>query len=425
MIFSIFVWFFSLFSNKDIKYVEFNINCPLDSNFCFIPAYFGSNIESFLIQLDTTTSYTWIPSPKFNFNVPKYNFSNSIKGKTTNKTIEIDNGGGVIYGKLSFDSLNIGNITLENFSFVLAYDYDDFNNYPNGKLGLGFAHDEKDNFNLIKKLKENNLINKEIFVIDRISKKLIIGKIPDYLKETPKTTFSLYSGNSLDEKFRHSWSCELHKIFCGIYETNLISISFNQNGDVILTAENSIDYDLSKDANSPAIFDTTYPYLLFPKKYLNYVKGNIILKFLEGLCEEKRDDDYIYFICDKKNINTDKNYLSFFIDKNMFFLEGEDIFKQREDGKYELLIRFPKNRYINTFIFGSPFLNKWIIAYDFEEKEISFYGENMVNLSWSYRKFKFFEYIMQVVLTIIELVLIFGIFAIIILSIRDGCCKTK
>lgn len=192
MIFSIFAWFFSLFSNKDIKYVEFNINCPLDSNFCFIPAYFGSNIESFLIQLDTTTSYTWIPSPKFNFNVPKYNFSNSIKGKTTNKTIEIDNGGGVIYGKLSFDSLNIGNITLENFSFVLAYDYDDFNNYPNGKLGLGFAHNEKDNFNLIKKLKENNLINKEIFVIDRISKKLIIGKIPDYLKETPKTTYFFF-----------------------------------------------------------------------------------------------------------------------------------------------------------------------------------------------------------------------------------------
>ena len=109
----------------------------------------------------------------------------------------------------------------------------------------------------------------------------------------------------------------------------------------------------------------------------------------------------------------------------MFFLEGADIFKQMENGKYELLIRFPKNRYINTFIFGSPFLNKWIIAYDFEEKEISFYGENMVNLSWSYRKFKFFEYIMQVVLTIIELVLIFGIFAIIILSIRDGCCKSK
>jgi hypothetical protein len=255
--------------------------------FCFIPVMLGSNFESFLIQLDTSISYTWIPSDKFDLDVPKYNILASKMGETTNKTIEIEDEDGIIYGKLSFDLINLDEgITLEDFYFILANGHNaEFKGYPYGKLGLGYDHDEKDNYNFIKQLKKNNLITNEIFSIDRISKKLIIGKMPDYLEETPKITFPLYTGNSLDEKFRQSWACELHKIFCGIYGTSLISVSFDSDGKIVLKNEDSIDYYISKDVNEPAIFDSAYPYILFPKKYLNYVKGNLILKFLEGLCE--------------------------------------------------------------------------------------------------------------------------------------------
>ena len=230
MIYSIFLWILSLFSHE-VRYVWFGIDCQEGNSFCLISANFGLKNQSFTIQLDTSTTYTWIPSTKFDFDVPKYDLKNSEKGITTNKTVEIDDEDGIIYGKLSYDTFSKGNITMENFSFVLANKHDDdFKDYPYGKLGLGYAHDENDNFNFIQKLKENKLIDKKIFLIDRISKKLIIGYIPDFLQDTPKISFPLYSGDALDEIFSQSWACEIDKIFCGVYEGNFISISFGKNG---------------------------------------------------------------------------------------------------------------------------------------------------------------------------------------------------
>ncbi len=425
MIYSIFLWILSLFS-REVRYVWFGIDCQEGNSFCLISANFGLKNQSFTIQLDTSTTYTWIPSTKFDFDVPKYDLKNSEKGITTNKTVEIDDEDGIIYGKLSYDTFSKGNITMENFSFVLANKHDDdFKDYPYGKLGLGYAHDENDNFNFIQKLKENKLIDKKIFLIDRISKKLIIGYVPVFLQETPKISFPLYSGDALDKIFSQSWACEIDKIFCGVYEGSFISISFGQNGEVTIIEEKNIDYDVSKNAKAPAIFDIAYPYLLFPKKFYNYIKGNLIYKFLEGLCEEKKDFDSKYFICDKKNIFPDKNYLSFLIDSKMFFLKGSDIFKMREDGKYELLIRFPRKKNFNTFIFGAPFLNNWIISYDFDKEEVSLYGDNMADLSYSYLKFKVLNGIIQVIVTIIEIFIIFVSFFFIYYILKDSCCRSK
>ena len=409
----------SIFKSKENNYIELKIDCQT-GNICFIPVYFGSNHEPFKIQLDTTTSYTWIPSTNFDLDVPKYNILESNYGKRTNKTIEIEDEDGVIYGKLSFDSINIDNININRFNFILANGHDPFfKDYPKGKLGLGYDSDDKYNLNFIHQLKEQKLIEKELFIIDKFSKKLIIGKIPDYLEDVPKTTCSLYNSNDLDEKNKQSWGCELYKIFCGIYESNLVTISFNEEGQLILTEENSIDYDISKDAYEPAIFDITYPYIKFPKKYLNYIKGNLIIKYLEGLCEENKDRDSIFFICDKKNIFEGKSYLSLFINKRMFFFYSSDLFKPLEDEKFELLIRFPRNREDNAFKIGAPFLNKWIIAYDYEEKEIIFYGENFIDLSCRYFKFKFWKIFWKIIY--ISFILLISFLAIVGMYL---CCNS-
>ena len=111
----------------------------------------------------------------------------------------------MIFGKLSFDSIIIDNINLNRFNFVLANEHDaNFKDYTNGKLGLGYDLDDKDNLNFIHQLKKQNIIEKELFVIDKFSKKLIIGKIPEYLEDVPKTTCSLYNTNDLNEENRQS-----------------------------------------------------------------------------------------------------------------------------------------------------------------------------------------------------------------------------
>ena len=80
-----------------------------------------------------------------------------------------------------------------------------------------------------------------------------------------------------------------------------------------------------------------------------------------------------------------------FIGKRMFFLSGSDLFKPYNNRKYELLIRFPRNNKDNVFRFGAPFLNKWTIAYDYEAKEIAFYGQNFINLDSDYFWYKFWR----------------------------------
>ena len=47
-----------------------------DTGYYIIPMSFGSNEEEFGIQVDTTTSETWIPSYKTTLNVKKYNLKN-------------------------------------------------------------------------------------------------------------------------------------------------------------------------------------------------------------------------------------------------------------------------------------------------------------------------------------------------------------
>ena len=79
---------------KESKYIELDIDCE---KFCTIPVSFGSNDEVFTLQLDTTTSDSWIPSTKFDLDVPQYNILNSKNGKRTNKTIEIEDEEGIIY----------------------------------------------------------------------------------------------------------------------------------------------------------------------------------------------------------------------------------------------------------------------------------------------------------------------------------------
>ena len=418
----LFPLFFQLFFQKESKFLEFPIDCQKDNNFCSISIYFGLHNQPFNLQLDTTSSYTWIPSTKFDLDVYKYNQFNSPKGITTNQTIEIEGEKGSIIGKLSYDSINIANMTIDNFSFALANYHDNyFKDYPKGKLGLGYDRDSKGVINFVQQLQEKNLIDKKIFIIDKFMKKLVIGKIPEYLEEVPKISFPLYNGDDLDDKNKQTWACELYKVFCGIYLTDSIQLSFDSKGNPIITNKISIDYDLSKEAFAPAVFDSTYPYIKFPKKYLNYVKGNLIIKFLEGACQENKDEDTIYFICEKKKINLYLNYLCLFINGKMFFLYGSDLFKPLKDGKYELLIRFPRKEKNHIFNIGAPFLDKWSIVYDYDKQEINLYGENFADLSCQYFRFKFWKYFWY----ILGCVIAFIILVILIIACIIDSCKKK
>ena len=129
-----------------MNFKPISISIPLEknpkNNFFTVPISIGSPTGSqiFEVQVDTTTSETWVPSINTTYKVsPKFNNSLSSSSNITNKTMEIFDEDGDVSGKATHDLIQIGNYSLENFGFVSIINYpSDFKDYPKGKLGLGY-----------------------------------------------------------------------------------------------------------------------------------------------------------------------------------------------------------------------------------------------------------------------------------------------
>ena len=90
------------------EYFFLNIKYNNESGYFTIPLSFGSENEIFELQIDTTSSISWIPSPKFPLDVKKYNISDSSTGILTKQSLELEDEDGTVFGKACYDTIKIG-----------------------------------------------------------------------------------------------------------------------------------------------------------------------------------------------------------------------------------------------------------------------------------------------------------------------------
>ena len=334
-----------------------------DLGFYTLPVSFGSNEETFDLQVDTTTSETWIPSLKTTMKVKKYNISKSSTGQKTNKTFEVEDEDGDVRGKACYDSIKVGDISLDHFGFVNVDEFEyEFKDYPQGKLGLGFKQEHGEDFNFIGKLKKNKLIEKEVFSINAESKELIIGELPSQFKNQLYTTCSQSETNDLDDDYRQAWTCEL---------THLV---FN-----IDKKQKKMNLDLAFEVDARVTFDSAYPYISIPKRHINNFKTNFMNPHFNNTYKEKREDDSTYFVCTDESLVKQAS-VSFIMEGYAYVIPSEKLFIENDDGEYEMLIRFYKEN-DDIFSFGSPFVDFFTIVYDYEDREIGFYGGERVEMT--------------------------------------------
>ena len=425
LMFLLFLLLKSFLEKEEQNIIVLNIDCKSYLNYCVIPISFGEKNEVFTIQLDTTISETWIPSSKFDLDVQKYDISNSKNGNKTKKKITIYDENGYISGKICYDSIKLKNKIIENYGFVLADNHNsEFKDYPKGKLGLGYAQNQEVNFNIVKKLKEMNYIDKELFLIDRYSNELIIGEIPKFLDDFPYESCSLIDISYLDPEFSHSWACELYKVFFGVYETTETGVYTDKNGISFPYSYTYTNFDIATDVYGPVIFDSAIQYIYFPKKYLKDFKENFISKFLNNKCKRQLAENLdLFFICDKRYVEFNKNYISFFIHRKMYYLFGYNLFKPFNDHDFELLIRFPNK--LDVFKLGAPFLNNWYTIYDYENEEIIFYGPNIKSFTSEYIQYRagsIFLDILKFIGIIFIIIIILGCICSVIANIMKNIC---
>ena len=328
-----------------------------------IPISFGSNEEVFGLQVDTTTSETWIPSTKTSLKVKKYNISESTNGQKTNKTFEVEDEDGDVRGKACYDSIKVGDISMNHFGFVLVDELEvDFQDYPHGKLGLGYKQEHGDDFNFLRKLKLNNIIEREIFSIDHENKQLILGDVPPQFQGQLYTTCPIVETNDLDDDYRQAWTCEL------------THLAFNLN-----EKEKDIDLDKAFEVQARINFDSAYPYISIPKRHLKHFKEKFLDTYFNDNYKEVRDDETSYFIItDESLISTSS--ISFIIEGYAYVIPGNKLFINKDEGEWELLIRFYKEN-DNIFSFGAPFMDFFTVVYDYEENEVGFYGGKRIEIT--------------------------------------------
>ena len=330
------------------------------NHFFTIPITVGSKKQPFEVQVDTTTCETWLPSINTTYKVDKFDPYSSATCEVVKKEFEIDDEDGNVRGTPVYDSVTVGPFSLDRFGFVVVQGYQkDFKDFPDGKLGLGFRHEHGVEFNWLGSLKEKGLIEKEIFTILPEEEKLYIGGIPPELAGDTFSTCDLVETNDLDDVFRPGWVCELTHIFFGVD-----------------TEEKSLEMALQVDAR--VIFDSAYNYISFPKRHLNNFNKKFMQEFFNDSCIEVKDDDEIYFICDDDE-KIKQGSIAFLLGGFGYVVPWNKLFKQIEEDKYEMLIRFHKEN-DDIFSFGYPFTSQFVIVYNAEDKQLGFYGGEKIDL---------------------------------------------
>ena len=352
--------FLLIYNTNSLKSESIELEFREKNHFFTIPIIVGSKQQSFEVQVDTTTCETWIPSINTTYDVDKFNPKSSSTSKLSNLQFEIDDEDGNVKGLSFYDSLKVGPFTLNKFGMVLVDNFQrGFKDFKQGKLGLGFRHEHGVDFNWLGSLKQNGFIEKEIFTILPEEEKIVVGSLPKELEGEQYTTCDLVETNDLDDVFRAGWVCELTHIFFGVD-----------------TKDKTLEMALQVDAR--VIFDSAYDYISMPKRHLKDFNKKFMQEFFNDSCIEIKDDDEIFFICDDDE-KIKQGSIAFLMGGYGYVVPWNKLFKQIEDDKYEMLIRFHKEN-DDIFSFGYPFTSQFVVVYNAEDKKLGFFGGEKIDL---------------------------------------------
>ena len=362
-----------LYSNFTLKHSQTKLN---SKSFYTIPLKIGTPPEIFNLQVDTSTATTWVPSSNCKncvLSTKLYKESSSNTSSPTEKEMELEDEDGDVEGYEISDNVILGSYKLKQFNFVQVTELDDdFRDFYDGKLGLGYKSENND-FNFLERLKKSNLISKKIFSLNSINDKkgmLLIGDLPGkkYSTYCNVTTDS----EDLDDMFKESWICHLTHV--GYFKINK-GIS------------NKIKYYTELENNNLVSFDSAFDYIGVPIS-----EKNIIEKFIEKAhlkCETRDEnnekkidkksklnsrirDEEISIICETniEELRMKGMALSFVLQGYAYSIPLELLFSNYpEEGKMEMLIRYIDDDDA-IWIFGYPFMNQFLTIFNLEDNHV-------------------------------------------------------
>ena len=306
----------------------YNNLCEINSNFIVEKSrtYISTKYE---VQYMTNATLSYLVKDKFEFEF------NEAKEK---KFVD-----SIIY---HYRPYNNSNIKLEKkYPYTCAY------------IGLKILKYNSEDYlhSLFLQLKKSRIINNHCFFIvyEKSNEgKFIIGDYPEiyepnnYKKYQLKTIYSL----NLDKKY--NWRLKFNSIYFK-----------NQNKKISL---NNLDTNI----------DLTSELFFSPKEYMDEIyKYFFEEKINKGFCHKKYADKNIeYFSCN--SLEAIENFPILYFRHSFllytFELNYNDLFKIINN-EYIFLICYNKE-FENEWVFGKPFLKKYLFVFNYDEKVIGFYN---------------------------------------------------
>lgn len=390
----------SLFVNTYSAIEEGNILLPMTSNFVLqhkqnqinnknyytIQIKIGSEEQLFEVQVDTSTSTTWLPSVKCKNcrgTEVKYDEEESSSCSPTDEEITLEDEDGNVKGLAISDSLILGDFRLKEYGFVQVTQLgQNFKDHFEGKLGLGYKSIlSNSEFNLLDKLKYYNIIKKRIFSINEINEST--GML--YIGDTPGKEYKTYCNvlkntENLDEMYRESWICQI---------THTGSFYFVGGG----VSNKLDDYDEIEN-NRYVNFDSAYDYISVPiseKKVLEnlFSEAELQCGTTEDLNKESKKENEeglegenslrnrikektISISCKTSPQELIEKCMSwsFVIQGHVYSIPLEDLFvPTHEDGEMEMLVKIIDDDNA-IWTFGYPFMNEFLMIFNREDSHV-------------------------------------------------------
>ena len=371
------------------KYIIIEAPYQDNEDYIITPVGFGTPINFIPLQIETTSYKSWIVSSSLKSKSSlafSYDKKSSSTSEDSGEWDTVVDQAGTISGNIIYDNITLDKFVIEHFMFIEALEFEKFEDYKFGKLGLGNCQyvektDKNKNFCLLERLKENGSIDRKIFSLRELSDthgELVIGDVTSVSKENDYPLLSLIDEDGYedieDDEFKMSWITKMSHV-----------LIHNSDDDVKKIFENNIKVE------GFVSFDSSCHYIEAPYFYINNFQEKIFDKYFNNICRKVNDRGVYMFLCEKEKFQKVKENIKnlnlvFIMDGNGFQISLEFLFEQTRENDYEFFVHF-KDFEQNIWNLGHPFFHFYTIIFDQDNQEIGIDGKNIYFLKEETEKY--------------------------------------